>query len=105
MYHNWLSGEIPPELGNLSNLWELYLDDNDLSGEVPRELTNLTRLEVMYISGNRLTGCYSADMDWGRDYNDFAYSGLTECAPSRWRDRAALTALYKSANGDDLEER
>ena len=32
---NWLSGEIPPELGNLANLTELYLQENQLSGCVP----------------------------------------------------------------------
>ena len=31
--HNQLSGEIPPELGNLANLGELSLDGNQLTGE------------------------------------------------------------------------
>ena len=35
---NALSGEIPPELGNLSKLRELYLHENDLSGCVPGSL-------------------------------------------------------------------
>ena len=39
-----MSGEIPPELGSLSNLEGLYLRDNDLSGEIPAELGNLSNL-------------------------------------------------------------
>ena len=35
---NALSGEIPPELGNLSNLVELHLGSNDLSVCVPSSL-------------------------------------------------------------------
>ena len=39
-----MSGEIPAELGSLSNLTELYLG-NDLSGEIPAELGSLSNLE------------------------------------------------------------
>ena len=33
-----MSGEIPPELGNLANLERLYLDGKELSGCVPSSL-------------------------------------------------------------------
>ena len=36
---NELSGEIPPELGNLANLTGLYLDRNQLTGCVPSDLS------------------------------------------------------------------
>ena len=38
---NDLSGEIPAELGSLSNLTGLGLNVNGLSGEIPAELGNL----------------------------------------------------------------
>ena len=38
-------GEIPTELGNLSNLQRLNLEPNQLSGEIPTELGNLSNLE------------------------------------------------------------
>ena len=41
---NRLSGEIPPELGDLTNLGRLHLNFNYLSGEIPPELGNLTNL-------------------------------------------------------------
>ncbi len=35
---NQLTGEIPPELGNLANLINLDLERNQLTGEIPPEL-------------------------------------------------------------------
>ena len=42
-----LSGEIPPELGSLSNLRELHLRGNELSGEIPAGLGSLSNLEIL----------------------------------------------------------
>ena len=53
---NQLSGEIPPELGNLSNLESLDLDSNQLSGPIPRELGQLTNLETVRLYNNQLSG-------------------------------------------------
>ena len=54
--YNDLSGEIPAELGSLSNLKSLSLSYNDLSGEIPAELGSLSNLEALYLSGNDLSG-------------------------------------------------
>ena len=39
-----MTGEIPPELGGLSNLTELGLGGNQLTGEIPPELGGLSNL-------------------------------------------------------------
>ena len=39
--HNQLSGTIPVELGNLTSLISLDLEDNQLSGTIPAEIGNL----------------------------------------------------------------
>ena len=39
-----LTGEIPPEIGNLTNLIELILYSNELTGEIPPEIGNITNL-------------------------------------------------------------
>ena len=44
---NELSGEIPPELGSLSNLVVLSLRGSALSGEIPPELGNLSNLTTL----------------------------------------------------------
>ena len=53
---NSLTGEIPPELGDLSNLEALFLYGNFLTGEIPPELGNLTNLEWLSLD-NRLFTC------------------------------------------------
>ena len=52
---NQLTGPIPSELGNLSNISSLRLDGNQLTGRIPPELGNLSNLITLYLSGNQLT--------------------------------------------------
>ena len=42
-----LSGPIPAEIGNLTNLETLMLNDNNLSGNIPSSIGNLTQLKVL----------------------------------------------------------
>ena len=51
-----LSGPIPPELGSLTNLDNLFLGQNELTGPIPPELGDLARLESLNLGGNDLTG-------------------------------------------------
>jgi len=60
--HNQLSGEIPPELGNLVLVQLLFLGGNQLSGEIPPELGNLASLKEIDLSGNQLSGCVPSNL-------------------------------------------
>ena len=51
-----LTGEIPSEIGNLTNLEKLYLYDNELTGSIPSEIGNLTNLTSLELHYNQLTG-------------------------------------------------
>ncbi len=46
LHQNGLSGEIPPELGSLSNLTRLGLGDNELSGCVPSSLEDQLDFDI-----------------------------------------------------------
>ena len=54
---NQLTGEIPADLGNLTNLEHLVLFNNQLTGDIPQEVCDL-------IESNNL------DMDWILDGNN-----------------------------------
>ena len=74
-----LSGEIPAELGSLSELGALLLQDNQLSGLIPAELGDLDNLQELYLGGNPLTGCVPDEL---RDVpnNDLTSLGLPFCS-------------------------
>ena len=59
---NELDGEIPAELGNLTNLEYLFLEDNTLTGGIPAELGSLTTLLFLYLNGNALDGGIPAEL-------------------------------------------
>ena len=54
--YNQLTGEIPSEIGSLTNLTALALHDNQLTGEIPSEIGNLTNLNSWFVYHNQLTG-------------------------------------------------
>ena len=71
-----LRGELPPELGNLTQLRELWLGgDNDLEGEIPDELSQLKRLEVLDFGSVGLNGAIPA---WLGDFVHLWYLHLDD---------------------------
>ena len=79
--NNQLSGEMPPELGNLANLGHLSLSHNQLTGQIPTELGNLTGLRGLSLERNMLDGCipYALQDVEGDDLADEV--GLSFCEP------------------------
>ncbi len=59
---NQLTGSIPTELGNLSNLEDLWLSDNQLTGSIPTELGNLSNLIRLQLYSNQLTGSIPTEL-------------------------------------------
>ena len=51
-----LTGAIPPEIENLTNLMRIQLNDNQLTGSIPKEIGNLSYLQYLFLGNNQLTG-------------------------------------------------
>ena len=103
LQRNQLTGPIPAELGNLSNLQEFLAASNRLSGPVPTELGDrLVNLRRVFLSGNQLTGCIPPGLRRAEE-NDFDDLGLPFCqvklTAEHQGDRAALVALYNATDG------
>ena len=74
--NNLLTGQIPPELGRLSALRVMGLKNNLLTGSIPRELGNLSALEALTLSGNSLTGEIPPEMGKLHRLNHVELSGV-----------------------------
>ena len=111
---NDLTGSIPPELGNLTNLQELDLSGNwglpglwGLSDGIPPELGNLTNLQVLDLSGNwGLPGLWGLSdgipPELGNLTNlqvlDLGFNGLFGSIPSELGNLSNLYELDLGAN-------
>ena len=61
LFNNSLSGQLPPEIGNLTSLQSLRLYNNIIRGDVPQELFNLRQIQVLDLDFNGLHGNLPAE--------------------------------------------
>jgi Leucine-rich repeat (LRR) protein len=52
----YLEGEIPDELFNLSNLEVFILSENEIEGEISSDIDNLSNLKILLLDNNLITG-------------------------------------------------
>ena len=97
---NELRGNIPSEIGNLTNLVYLYLRGNQLSGSIPPEIGNLINLNLLSLRGNQLSGSIPSEIGNLTNLNWLNLSGnqLSGSIPSEIGNLTNLTYLYLHAN-------
>ncbi len=97
---NELTGVIPPALGNLANLKWLILQNNQLSGEIPPELGNLTNLLTVALHNNELTGEVPSEVGNLASLRLLYLEGnqLTGMLPQTMTQMTALRTFYFSNN-------
>jgi len=97
---NQLTGTIPPEIGNLTNLNWLELSSNQLTGEIPPGIGNLTNLTRLSLGYNQLTGEIPSELD-NLSHLDWLFlnnNGLTGTIPPEIGDLTNLEVLSLSSN-------
>ncbi|XP_057512198.1 receptor-like kinase TMK4 [Actinidia eriantha] len=92
-----LSGELPPELNQLSRLKSLFLQHNRLSGAIP-PLTNLTSLQQISLESNHFSAVPSPFLVGLASLQTLSLSDnpnlLPWTLPSTLADSTTLTSLY-----------
>jgi len=57
-----LSGNIPPEIGNLESMEFLWLEDNQLTGPIPSGIGNLEHLKYLILQYNQISGSIPSEI-------------------------------------------
>ena len=98
--YNQLTGSIPPEIGNLTNLTKLVLFENQLTGSIPPEIGNLTNLTWWNLEFNQLTGSIPPEIGnlTNLTYLILRSNQLTGEIPSEIGNLTNLTHLYLHEN-------
>ncbi|MCP4901114.1 MAG: hypothetical protein GY906_29440, partial [bacterium] len=100
LYSNQLSGSIPPELGNLSNLSFVWLEYNQLSGSIPKELGRLSNLVFLRLERNNLSGSIPSEFGdlTSLQYMRLTFNQLSGSIPPELGNLASLQYMYLSSN-------
>ncbi|MEN8216451.1 MAG: Calx-beta domain-containing protein [Pseudomonadota bacterium] len=98
LYDNQLTGSIPSQLDNLSNLEFLSLSDNKLCGEIPVELKNLSNISSLKLDNNHLTASDSELIAWLDSHNPGWKTTQTSCPAALF----LLTRYSVTENGGQV---
>lgn len=92
---NNLTGVMPAEIGNLTNLTELNLSRNLLTGHIPDNIENLTNLKSISLQKNQLTGQISSDISslTNLEYLNLSFNSLQGQIPASIANLIKLVIL------------
>ncbi|CAL5346284.1 unnamed protein product [Camellia sinensis] len=95
-----IKGNIPSEIGNLSNLAFLRLQQNDLIGSIPSTVKVLGKLQILYLSNNKLQGSIQDDLCQFKNMGDLRlnHNELSGLIPKCLGNVTSLRYLYLDSN-------
>jgi Leucine-rich repeat (LRR) protein len=96
LFNNNLSGTIPPNLKDLSNLQSLSMPYNNLSGTIPADLVTLSNLTILDLRHNDLSGAIPT---WLGNLTNLVslylgYNGFTGSIPTTLMNLEQLASPY-----------
>lgn len=77
MQINFLQGNIPTEIGLLSDLSYLRLSYNNLVGTMPMEFQELSQLKTIQLQSNRISGAIPLSMNAQLDVGQSTF--ISDC--------------------------
>ncbi|PRP81428.1 putative leucine-rich repeat receptor-like protein kinase [Planoprotostelium fungivorum] len=97
---NRLSGELSPDIGNVSSLTHLWLWTNDFSGPLPSTLGNLKSLSQLALFQNMFSGPIPREISQARNltYFDIYDNQMSGPLPSEIGDMTSLQVLSIGSN-------
>lgn len=98
---NNLSGKIPAGIGNLNSIKTLALQSNQLTGSIPTELWDLSSLEILWLASNQLSGTLTTDISKLNSLKDLSLSSneFSGSIPGEISNLSVLTNLTLDNNG------
>ena len=99
-YSRYITGEIPVELGRLTNLEELHIANHRITGNLTFWLDKLSKLRVINMSNNQLSGPISASIEklYNIQHINLSQNQLSGSIPDLIGNLQYLTHLYLNSN-------
>jgi len=100
LFNMELNGNIPNEIGNLTELKQLGLKKNNLSGKIPESIGKLTKLTQLNLANNALTGSIPESIGNLKFLTNLIISnnGLSGNIPNSIGELSALHILLADSN-------
>ncbi|XP_040934548.1 receptor-like protein 15 [Gossypium hirsutum] len=97
---NRLTGEIPIEIGNLSEIRSLNLSHNNLAGNIPSTFSRLNKIESLDLSHNNLSGIIPIELLelYTLEVFNVSYNNLSGSIPSQKSQFATFDGSSYMAN-------
>ena len=100
LFYNQLTGTLPPELGNLSELISLDISSNQLVDPLPAQLGSLAKLRNISLAHNQIGGAIPAILGKMKslDTLNLSHNQFSGLIPEELGNLSNLTQLYLSHN-------